>query len=129
MMRQKLIILMLFVAVLVRPNLATAVTEADFKAGTTQQLLNLCTASANDPLVKEAIHFCHGYLLGAYAYYVSETSGPESKRLFCLPDPEPTRNEAFALFLKWVKDHPQLMDQPPVDTEFQFLIETWPCKK
>ena len=31
-MRQKLFIILLFVAVLVRPGLAAAVTEADFKA-------------------------------------------------------------------------------------------------
>jgi hypothetical protein len=128
-MRQKLFIILLFVAVLTRPALATDVTEADFRVKTTQQLVNLCTASADDPHAKEAIHFCHGYLLGAYDYYVAETSGPEAKLLFCLPDPKPTRNEAIAMFLKWAKDRPQLMNQPPVETEFQFLIETWPCKK
>lgn len=128
-MRQKLFMILLFAAVMVRPGLAAAVTEEDFRARTTEQLMNLCTASADDPHAKEAIQFCRGYLLGAYAYYVAEISGPEGKRLFCFPDPEPTRNEAIAMFLKWAKDHPQYMDQPPVETEFRFLIETWPCKK
>jgi hypothetical protein len=128
-MRQKLIFMLLFVAVLARPGFAVSVTEEDFKAKTTRNLLNLCSASAEDPFAKEAIHFCHGYLIGAYAYYVASTSGPDGKKLFCLPDPEPTRNEAISMFLKWAKARPQFMDQPPVESEFMFLIETWPCKK
>lgn len=128
-MRRNLIMMLLFVTVLLQPVFAVAVTEEDFKARTTRNLLNLCTPPAGDPLAEEAIHFCHGYLLGAYAYYVAENSGPEGKQLFCLPNPEPTRNEAVAMFLKWAKARPQYMDQSPVETEFMFLIETWPCKK
>lgn len=33
------------------------------------------------------------------------------------------------MFVKWAKARPQYMDQLPVETEFMFLIETWPCKK
>jgi hypothetical protein len=128
-MRQKLVIILLFAAALVRPGPATAVTEEDFKVRTTQQLMNLCTASADDPLAKEAVHFCHGYLIGAFAYYMAQTSGPDAKRLFCVPDPEPSRNEAIGQFLKWIKARPQLMNQSPVESEFMFLIEMWPCKK
>ena len=127
-MRQILIVL-LFVTVFVQPGFAAGVTEADFNVKTTQNLMNLCTASANDPLAKEAIHFCHGYLIGAYAYYLASTSGPDGKPLLCLPVPEPTRNEAIVLFLKWAEARPQLKNQSPVETEFMFLTETWPCKK
>jgi hypothetical protein len=128
-MSRKMIIILLFVAILVPSGFAMAVTEEDFKVSTTQNLLNLCTVSASDPLAKEAIHFCHGFLIGAYAYYLNDTSGPDSKKLFCMPDPEPSRNEAIAMFLKWSKARPQLMDKPAVEAEFMFLIETWPCKK
>jgi len=128
-MRRILIVALLFVTVFVQRGFAAGVTEEDFKVRTTQNLMKLCTASATDPLAKEAIHFCHGFLVGAYAYYAAYNSGPEAKPLFCLPDPEPTRNEAIAMFLKWADAHPQLKDQPPVETEFMFLIETWPCKK
>jgi len=69
-MNQKLARLLLVAAVLI-PGYAGAVTEEDFKAKTTRNLLNLCTASANDPQHKEAIHFCHGYLVGAYAYHMA----------------------------------------------------------
>jgi len=47
---------------------------------------------------------------------LAETSGPEGKRLFCLPGPEPSRNEAVAMFLKWAKARLQYMGQSPVET-------------
>jgi hypothetical protein len=119
---------LLLVAALVAPGFAGAVTEEEFKIKTTRSLVDLCTASADDPRQKEAIHFCHGYLVGAYQYYVAENSGPEGKRLVCLPDPVPTRNETIAMFLEWVKAHPQYMEEVPVETEFRFLMEKWPCK-
>ena len=127
-MKRKLACLLL-AAAFVLPGLARAVTDEDFEVKTTQNLMNLCTASANDLRQKEAIHFCHGYLVGAYAYHVAENSGPEGKRLVCFPDPPPSRNEAIAMFLEWVKAHPQHMGEKPVETEFRFLMEKWPCKR
>jgi hypothetical protein len=105
------------------------VSEQDFQVRTTRQAYALCTADAKDPLYKEAIHFCHGYLLGAVDYHEAITAGPEGKRLFCPPAKEPTRDEALALYLKWVAAHPRYMDEKPVETEFRFLMEQWPCPK
>jgi hypothetical protein len=45
-----------------------------------------------------------------------------------MPDPEPSRNEAIGMFIEWAKSHPQHWQERPVETEFRFLIETWPCK-
>jgi hypothetical protein len=128
-MKTKVAVLMLVVTVLMAPCLASAVSEEDFKAKTTRNLLNLCTASADDPLYDKAIHFCHGYLVGAYAYYSAESSGPEGKRLVCFPDPPPTRNNAIAMFIEWAKARAEFMDEVPVETEFRFLMQQWPCKK
>ena len=127
-MKRKLACLLL-AATFLMPGLAGAVTDEDFEVKTTQNLMNLCTASVNDPRLKEAIHFCHGYLVGAYDYYAAENSGPEGKRLVCFPDPPPSRNEAMAMFLDWLKAHPQHMGEKPVETEFRFLMEKWPCKR
>jgi hypothetical protein len=127
-MKQKLACLLL-AAALLPPGLAGAVTDEDFEVKSTQNLMNLCTASGDDLRQKEAIHFCHGYLVGAYAYYVAENSGPEGKRLVCFTDSPPSRNEALAMFLEWVKTHPQYMGEKPVETEFRFLMEKWPCKR
>lgn len=111
------------------PALAGAVTEEDFQVKTTRNLLNLCTVSANTPQHQAAIHFCHGYLVGAYAYYQAANAGAERQPLVCLPTPPPSRNEAIRMFIAWAQDHPQYMDESPVETEFRFLTEKWPCKR
>ena len=74
----------LFVACLFVPTVAGAVTTDDFLLTTTQKLLNLCTVSTNDPQHREAIHMCHGYLIGALHYHEAAVSFGR-QRLVCLP--------------------------------------------
>jgi hypothetical protein len=126
-MRQRTIILLLIVVFLV-PGLAGAASEKDFGVQTTENLINLCTAAPEDPLYHQAINFCHGYLVGAYRYYEATGSGPAGLKLVCLPDPPPSRNDSFAMFVEWVKAHPQYLKENPVETEFRFLMKKWPCK-
>lgn len=112
------------------PGLTQAnVTEADFIAKRTQNLLNLCTASPQDPQYREAIHFCHGYLVGAYHFYSAEAADKPDMQFVCFPEPKPSRNEAIDLFISWAQKHPEYMNEMPVETEFRFLAETWPCRK
>ena len=110
------------------PVLAGAVSESDFKADTTEQIVNLCTVGAEDTLYHQAVNFCHGYLVGAYDYYETAHSGPKAFKLVCLPDLQTSRNEAIQMFIEWAKAHPQYMKDNPVETEFRFLIETYPCR-
>ena len=105
-----------------------AVSENDFKADTTEQIVNLCTAKVKDPLYHQAVNFCHGYLVGAFDYYEAAHSGPKAFKLVCLPDPPPSRNEAIEMFIEWARAHPQHMKDNPVEAEFRFLMETYPCK-
>ena len=123
------LVLLLLGAALVIPGVAGAVADADFEVKTTRSLLNLCTVSAEDARYKEALHFCHGFLVGAFQYYLASVSGPKAKALVCPPDPPPTRNEAIAAFIAWAQAHPQYMSEAPVETEFRFLTERWPCKR
>jgi hypothetical protein len=44
-----------------------------------------------------------------------------------MDEPRPSRDETVAMFVDWAKDHPQYWDEPAVETEFRFLMETWPC--
>jgi hypothetical protein len=111
------------------PGWAAAVSEKDFEVQTTQQLLNLCTASPGGPLYQQALNFCHGYLVGAYKYYEAAHSGPKAPKLVCLPNPPPSRSNSIEMFIEWTKAHPQYWNEPPVETEFRFLIEKWPCNK
>jgi len=126
-MKRKTIILLLVAAILF-PGSAGAVSEKDFEVQTTENIINLCTASPDDPLYHQAINFCHGYLVGAYRYYEAAGSGPAGLKLVCLPDPHPSRNDAFDMFVEWVKAHPQYLKEKAVETEFRFLMQTWPCK-
>jgi hypothetical protein len=126
-MRRMMIILLLTVGILM-PGLAGAVSEKDFEVQTTENIINLCTASLDDPLYHQAINFCHGFLVGAYRYYEAAGSGPAGLKLVCLTDPPPSRNDSFAMFVEWVKAHPQYRKENAVETEFRFLMEKWPCK-
>jgi hypothetical protein len=126
-MISKMLILVAAVLML-QPAWAGAVSEKDFEAQTTEQLLNLCTVSPGDPLYPQAINFCQGYLVGAYKYYEAAHSGPNAPKFVCLPNPQPERINAIAMFIEWARAHPQYMKERPVDTEFRFLMEKWPCR-
>ncbi len=123
------ILSLMAVVIFMVTGIDAAVTTEDFQAKTTQNIINLCTVRAGDPLAREAIHFCQGYLVGAYHYYMAMNAGPESERLVCFPKSDVSRDEAIAMFVEWTKAHPQFMNEAPVETEFRFLIEKWPCKK
>jgi len=126
---KRMLIAVLLIGICSAPLRAGAVTEENFKVRTTQDLINLCTVSPDDPAYCAALHFCHGYLIGALHYNMAETAGDTSERMVCLPNPAPTRNEGVKMFIEWAKSHPEYMNEFPTDTEFRFLIETWPCKK
>lgn len=127
MMRGKWMFLVL-VALLCAPGWAGAVSEDDFELDTTGDLVELCTAPSSDPLQREAVSFCVGFLVGAYHYHVAENAGPAGNPMCCPPDPPPKRSKVGEMFLDWVKKHPQYMEDEPVETWFRFLIETYPCK-
>lgn len=126
-MKRKSVMVILALFLMLPAYAGAAVTEEDFVAGTTQNLMNLCTASVDDPLYHQAVNFCHGYLVGAFQYYAAAAAGPDGVKLVCFPEPPPTRNQAIGMFIEWVKAHPQYMQEKPVETEFRFLVETWPC--
>ena len=124
----KQLIVIFSILVFLLPGFAGAVSEKDFEVHTAQEFINLCTVSPDDPLYHQAINFCHGYFEGAYQYYESMTSGPDSVKFVCVPDPLPSRNKAIGMFIEWAKSNSQYMQERPVEAEFRFLQETWPCK-
>ena len=126
-MRLKTSILLL-AAVILFPGFAGAVSEKDFEVQTTENFVILCTTATDDPLYHHAINFCHGYLVGAYHYHEAASSGPKGVRLVCPPDPMPTRNDTIDAFIQWAKAHPQHWGEPPVESQFRFLMQKWPCK-
>ena len=106
----------LFAVVLLIPALASAAQQKDFVVQSTEDLIGLCTTAPDDPLYTAAIHFCQGYLVGAYAYYAAQAAGPEGDRLVCFSNPPPSRNDAVGMYVSWAKAHPEQMKNAPVDT-------------
>ena len=104
-------------------------TAENFQVRTTGELLTLCAPAPNDPLAVQAIHFCHGYLVGAFAYYSASVAGRDDARRVCLPQPPPSRDAGVAHFVSWARANPQYLQERPVETEFRFLETTWPCRR
>ena len=120
-------IVLLVMLMLLLPGLAAAVTEKDFEVNTARQFVNLCTAMPDDPLYAEAINFCYGYFEGAYQYYDAMTSGPKGIKFVCVPEPKPTLKDAVMMFTEWTKSNTQYMNERPVEAQFRFLMQKWPC--
>jgi hypothetical protein len=122
-------ILPLVLAVCIWPVLTAAVTRDNFLVRNTQDFVELCTAPETDPMHAAATAFCYGYGLGAFHYYRASTEGPQGKPFICLPQPAPSRTEGLRMFLSWVRENPQYMSEPAVDTIFRWMATKWPCRK
>lgn len=107
---------------------AQAVSEQQFVVHNTQDIVDICTTPAADPLYTAAVNFCQGYLMGAYHYQEALYMGTGIKPVVCLPDPRPTRNEGIAKYIEWARAHPEYAQDRAVDSFSKFLAETWPCK-
>lgn len=117
-----------------------AATKDNFLARDTQDIIELCSVSPEDPIYTEAIHFCHGFLIGAYRYQKVFYSRPGFSPLVCAPEPNPsptetlaeyagmTRTKIIAEYVQWTKNNPEYLKEPIVDTLMKFLIDKFPCK-
>ncbi len=128
MIRNLMITVTMLLLLMPAVTVADAVTEKDFEVETTRDLIALCAASPDDPHYNHAVNFCHGYLIGAYHYYQAMTAGPKGIKFICMPDPEPSRNEEIGRFIEWAQSHPEYFDESPVETEFRYLMQRFPCK-
>lgn len=113
------------------PLVAGAATEDDFYVRNTQDLVDLCTVKEGDPVAEEAVHFCHGFLSGAWQYHEAQANGPKGVRLVCPPNPPPTRDEVLEGFVVWAQapERAQYLSEPAVETLFRYLIERSPCPR
>jgi Rap1a immunity proteins len=116
------------IAVCLWPLLSGAQTRDEFLVRYTQDYVRVCSTSPNDPLYAAAMGFCHGYAVGAYHYYQTQTAGAQGKPFVCPPEPPPSRSDALAMFMAWAREHPQYMGERPVDSLFRFLAEKYPCR-
>lgn len=104
------------------------VSRDDFQAETTGNLVSLCGASEADPLYTAAQNFCHGFAVGTYRTIMVQQMASQTKRkLFCVPDNPPTRDQAIASFVQWASTRPTTLARPPVDGIVEFLVSQYPC--
>jgi hypothetical protein len=105
----------------------SAPTEETFTVPTTSALADLCAdTSPSDPMMTAAQNFCHGYMVGAY-HVLLQVNAARRKPAFCVPTPPPTRSQAIAAFVQWVRANPGQAGQPPADGVFAFLMQRFPC--
>src|SRR5271170_6494669 len=78
---------------------AAPVSQDDFLATNTANLVSLCSAAETDPLYTPARNFCEGFLVGTYRMIITVQAAMRSKRkVFCAPANGPTRDQAVAAF-------------------------------
>jgi len=49
--------------------------------------------------------------------------------MFCLPDPQPSRAAAIEGYIAWLRGKAAYLSEPAVQTIFEYLRETYPCRK
>ncbi len=103
-----------------------AVTEDTFQLRTTGDLVELCSATPKDQMGTAALHFCEGFGIGVFRV-LQEVQSVRGLKMFCVPDPMPTRNEAFAAFMAWAKANPDKMGMAPQDGVTEFLSTQYSC--
>ena len=103
-----------------------AVTEDTFQLRSTGDLLELCSITPQDRLGTAALNFCHGFGIGAFRV-LQEVQSVRGLRMFCVPDPVPTRSDALTAFVAWGKANPGKLDLPPQDGVVAFLSSQYPC--
>src|SRR3954463_2574444 len=106
-----------------------AVTEDNFNLHNTGDLIALCSAAQSDPLYTAATNFCHGFAVGVFRVLQEEDAARRSGRLFCVPTPAPTRNEAIATFVQWARGDISRMHLSPADGVAAFLSEQYNCPR
>ena len=118
---------LILAAALMTSGIVVAADSSTFQMRDTDDLVRACSVPSDHTLYANATGFCHGVLVGAYRYY--ESTVMAENRFICPPTPVPTRAKVMNDFVAWAGSHPQYMKEPPIDTLFRYLAETYPCRK
>jgi Rap1a immunity proteins len=113
--------------VFLAPGAPHAATEANFGANTTGDLVELCTARTDTAIGTAAVNFCEGFAQGAVLVEMQNMAAFRGPKLFCLPSPPPTRDQALSEFVNWARASPDRMAASSTDGLFRFLSERYPC--
>lgn len=106
-----------------------AVTADEFQLRSTADLVALCSAQPNDPMLTAALNFCHGFAVGVTRLLQEEDADrPNKKPMFCLPGTTPNRNQAVSDFVNWASASPARMSTPATDGLAEYLASAFPCR-
>ena len=122
----KTIAVVLLIVLFAAPVLADGTEQ--YRVRNAEDLVALCGRDASAVDYVAAQNFCHGYTVGAFAYYRSVADADPDMKIVCVKQPHPERKKVIADFVAWSKARPALMNDRAVDTFFRFLAETFPCK-
>lgn len=99
--------------------------EEDFEVRTGRDLLEICNPPGGHQYARDAIHMCHGIVLGAYG--VHEAVAPRLGRVVCPPQ-NASRSDGVRTFVSWAQAHPTSLDEPAIDALFRAWEANYPCK-
>ncbi len=122
----KTVIVVLLVLFFVAPVLADVGDE--YRVRNAEDLVALCSRDESAVDYVAAHNFCHGYTVGAYAYYRGVATADPDLKIVCVNPPYPERKKVIADFVAWTKANPAFLKDSAVDTFFRYLSGTFPCK-
>ena len=117
------------VAACLGPVAAAADDPDRFLVDDTSDLVALCEGAGGTDSERQALVFCHGFVVGALHYHLASIKPTDPRRWVCLPELEerPSRDSVIREFVEWAKEHPQFMKEEAVDGLFRFLDRRFPC--
>ena len=122
----KTVIIFLLIVLFAAPVLADVADE--YKVRDAGDLVALCSRDLSAEDYVAATNFCHGYAVGAYAYYRGVAAADPDVKIVCFKEPYPERTKVIADFVAWSKGNQAFMKDAAVDTLFRFLAGAYPCK-
>ena len=104
-----------------------ALDATNFQIRSAADLVALCSAQSASSEYVAAIHFCHGFVAGAYQYYATLETAAPAEKFVCAPSPPPTRNQVVTGYVIWARANPEAMRSAAIDSLFRYLSATYPC--
>ncbi len=102
--------------------------DQHYRGGNTGDLVALCAANETDPGGERARAWCYGFIVGAAQYHSDlAAADPGHERLFCMPDPAPSLDQARSDFVAWGQANPQYNDSKAIDGLMRFAGSQYPC--
>ncbi len=105
------------------------VTEDSFLLRNSGDVADLCSAAQSDPTYTAATNFCQGFAVGVFRVLQEEDAARKANHLFCLPPQPPTRNEAIAGLVQWIRADSSRMALPAADSIAAYLSQQYPCPR